>query len=772
MKAEKVVHPRWRTVQTLRHRNATTLHPVAVPEQPSPPDARETDPHETQMKELERDLGLPSVLAISIGAMIGSGIFILPALALKIAGPAVIVAYALAGLLVVPAALSKSEMATAMPEAGGTYIYIERGMGPLLGTIAGVGTWFSLSFKGALALVGGVPYLLLLVDLPLKPVALGLAAILILVNLVGVKQTGRLQVAIVVVMLAALGWFAAGSAPSVNSANYADFFGSGIGGILAATGLVFVSYAGVTKVASVAEEVEDPGRNIPRGILGSLGFTTLLYVAIVAVLVGVTDPGSVAGTLTPVAVAAEATLGQAGVIAVILAAILALVSTANAGILSSSRYPFAMSRDQLAPPSLSTVSDRFGTPVTSITLTGVVLLGLIAFFPILDIAKLASAFQILVFALINVALIAFREGSAEYEPEFTSPLYPWMQIFGATTGVLLLTQMGTIALVGAVVIVVGSVVWYLFYVRPKVSREGAATDAIRRRVGRETLKEIESAQHEDTREVLVAFTKNVAADRERSIVAMAADLVRADEGRVVAVRFEEVPDQAPLTESVTAQSSSDISFETRMDSLSSEFGVDIEADEIVSHDTKHAVVNFADSRGIDTIVAEHEPLRLRSRLFGDPIDWIVRHAPCDVLLVDNLGYDGPEGVVLSGDSGPYPPLAVNVAEAVAEANGGDISLWYPADRGGSERAQTIEDYRSELSELLSVPVRLEPLRADGGQPSQPDLVVRRGTDDRLRAALFEDRPILPTPGCTTVTVYPHESRRPGFLRRLLERLTF
>ena len=127
-------------------------------------------------KDLERDLGLPSVLAISIGAMIGSGIFILPALALKIAGPAVIVAYALAGLLVVPAALSKSEMATAMPEAGGTYIYIERGMGPLLGTIAGVGTWFSLSFKGALALVGGVPYLLLLVDLPLKPVALGLAA--------------------------------------------------------------------------------------------------------------------------------------------------------------------------------------------------------------------------------------------------------------------------------------------------------------------------------------------------------------------------------------------------------------------------------------------------------------------------------------------------------------------------------------------------------------------------------------------------------------------
>ena len=249
-------------------------------------------------KTLERDLGLGAVFAISVGAMIGSGIFILPALALKIAGPAVIVAYLLAGLLVVPAALSKSEMATAMPEAGGTYLYIERGMGPLLGTVAGVGTWFSLSFKSALALVGGVPYLVLLFDLPVKPVALGLAAFLVVVNLLGAKQTGRLQTVIVSIMLVALGWFVAGSAGKVQQANYQDFFLGGWAGLLAATGLVFVSYAGVTKVASVAEEVEDPGRNIPLGILGSLGFTTLLYVGIVAVMVGVTEAGSVAGAVT------------------------------------------------------------------------------------------------------------------------------------------------------------------------------------------------------------------------------------------------------------------------------------------------------------------------------------------------------------------------------------------------------------------------------------------------------------------------------------------
>jgi amino acid transporter len=725
------------------------------------------------MKELERDLGLLSVLAISIGAMIGSGIFILPALALDIAGPAVILAYALAGVLVVPAALSKSEMATAMPEAGGTYIYIERGMGPLLGTVAGVGTWFSLSFKGALALVGGVPYLLLLFDLPLEPVALGLAAVLILVNVVGAKQTGRLQVAIVVVMLAALGWFAAGSAPGVEAANYAAFFADGVGGLLAATGLVFVSYAGVTKVASVAEEVEEPGRNIPLGILGSLAFTTVLYVAIVAVLVGVTDPGSVAGSLTPVAVAAEATLGQAGVLAVILAAILALVSTANAGILSSSRYPFAMSRDRLAPPSLSTVSDRFGTPVTSITLTGAVLLVLIAFVPIVEIAKLASAFQILVFALINLAVVAFREGSVEYEPEFTSPLYPWVQLFGAVTGVLLLTQMGDVALAGAALITGASVLWYLVYVRPRVSREGAATGTIRRQVSRNVLTDVESTMAEDTNEVLVAFTKHVDEDRERSLVALAADIVRHDGGRVVAVRFDEIPDQAPLTEGATVQSAADLSFETRMEALAAELGVDVEADEIVSHDTKHALVNFAEHRDVDTIVAEHEPLRLRSRLFGDPIDWVVRHADCDVLLVDNLGYDDPKRVTLSGESGPYQPLAVDVAEAVAAANDGTLSLWYPVRDGDTEQHRdAMDEYQSELAGMLPVPVRAEPVRTDGGRPSRPDLLVRRGSDPRLRETMLDDRPVFPSPGCTTVTVYPRASRRPPLSRRLLERITF
>jgi uncharacterized membrane protein len=184
-----------------------------------------------------------------------------------------------------------------------------------------------------------------------------------------------------------------------------------------------------------------------------------------------------------------------------------------------------------------------------------------------------------------------------------------------------------------------------------------------------------------------------------------------------------------------------------------------------------AIVNFAKHRQIDTIVAEHERLRLRSRILGDPIDWVVRHAPCDVLLVDNLGYDGPADIAISGDGGPYPPLAVKVAGDIAEANGGSVSLWHPGT-GTDEQQRTVDDYQAELSDMLTVPVHSAAFRTDGGAPPRPDLLVRRGADHRIRNAVLDDGPTVPNPGCTTVTVHPHASRRPSLARRLGERLTF
>jgi amino acid transporter/nucleotide-binding universal stress UspA family protein len=734
-------------------------------------------------KELERDLGLLAVLAISIGAMIGSGIFILPGLALAEAGPAVVAAYLLAGIMVLPAALSKSEMATAMPEAGGTYIYIERGMGPLLGTIAGIGTWFSLSFKSALALVGGMPYVAVLFDVPPTEVALALCAILIVVNVVGVKQTGRMQVAIVAVMLAVMGWFVLQSAPTANPARFQGFFDQGTGGLLAATGLVFVSYAGVTKVASVAEEVENPDRNIPLGILGSLAFTTLLYVAIVAIIVGVVPGSALIDSLTPMADVAQLTMGDLGVIAVVIAAFLALLSTANAGILSSSRYPFAMSRDSLAPALFETVSSRFQTPRNAITITGVLMLGLIAFVPILSIAKLASAFKIVVFALVNAALIAFREAELEnYDPAFESPLYPWTQLFGIGASALLLTQMGLVAVLGAVGIVVGSLLWYVLFVRSRIDREGAAADVVRRSLGEDVIErtraELETA---GGYKVMVAMPADADRNRERRLLEGATAAAAGHAGSVYVVQFEEVPDQVPLDHASSVRLDIDKDFEARTADLAAAFDVDIVAAEVVSHDAKRAIVNHASREGSDLLLMERQSSLLGSTLPGSELDWVVRHAPCDVLLMDGDGGSDMQDVAVVANQGTYDPAKVRFADDVAAESGGTVHLCYDlATSSTPGRRETIEEYLGELADSCRSPVETVIRSADEPGPTLSevldgmDLVVVEPQRSSWRRRLlgWTDGTLVGERDSLVIEVHVRNGDRPSVLRRLAERAFF
>jgi APA family basic amino acid/polyamine antiporter len=442
--------------------------------------------------DLERDLGLYATVTISMGAMIGSGIFVLPALGLTKAGPAVILAYILAGLVVLPAALSKAEMATAMPESGGTYLYIDRAMGPLFGTVAGIGAWFSLVFKSSFALVGLGAYLLLLVPLSaglVKAVALGLAALIVVLNIVGTEQSGKAQSVIVTAVVGALVAYVLNAGLVVEPARFQPFAEKGAGGVVTAAAFVFVSYAGVTKIASVAEEVENPDRNLPLGILVSMGAMMVLYTLVVAAVVGMNDPVvlSTSGpgdgpSLTPMADGAGQIFGGVGVVVVSVVAVLALTSMANAGVLASSRFPLAMSRDSLAPRRLARVSERFKTPRNAILVTGALLLGLIAFVRVVELAKLASAFQILVFSIVNVALVVFRESDVDsYQPSFRAPGYPYVQLAGVLGGLGLLTQMGTVPILGAAGIIVGGVVWYLLYGRSRTDRDGALGAIVARR---------------------------------------------------------------------------------------------------------------------------------------------------------------------------------------------------------------------------------------------------------------------------------------------------
>ena len=735
-------------------------------------------------KELERDLGLFPVIAISMGAMIGSGIFILPGLAMAEAGPAVILAFFIAGLLVIPAALSISELGTAMPEAGGDYVFIERGMGPGIGTIAGIGTWLTLLFKGALALVGGMFYLELFLWLPnLTAAAVVLASLLIFINLVGVKQTGGLQLIMVIIMVIILAVFIAATMTRVESGNYEPFFTEGTGGLVSATALVIVSYAGVTKVASVAEEIENPGRNLPLGLLASLVITTLLYVLIVFVLVGIVDAETLRGTNVPMAIAVEPLFGTLGVLLIVVAAILALISTANAGILTASRYPLALSRDKLVPQTFSYIHPRFATPMIAILSTGAVMILIIIFLPVEEIAKMASAFQILVYSLVNLALIVFRERDPEwYDPDFVMPGYPWIPLFGAISGVYIITQMDVLPLVGAVGIFVLGILWYWFYVRERVDREGIAVDAARRQAGQQFVDETEQRLSDTPgQEVLVALRGDASRLDENRLLEVAVPIATARGSHVRVVRFDEVPDQYPLDQA-SEQSPDDIEFEQRTDELAEQFEVPIEVGEIVSHDTKHAVVNYAERTGVDLLLTQSDPVSRLRTLFGRDTDWIMNHVPCDVVFLQPGKLQSLSEIAIITDRSPFnDPLKVELSDAIASATGGSIRFVFAAGENPSEQyLETVREYHEELDARCSVPVSGAIVETDdidaliATLDSADMVMLTTVTHRRLPDLIFSQRSdrVAARLEIPVLFVHSHRSRRKTFLEPIIDRILF
>jgi len=433
---------------------------------------------------LSKSIGLFDVYAIATGAMFSSGLFLLPGIAAAQTGNSVFLAYMVAGLLILPAMYCMAELSTAMPRSGGTYFFLDRSMGPLMGTVGGLGSWIAVVFKSAFALVGMGAYLGLYVDLPVTWTAIGLTIVFGIINIVGAKETTMLQRIFVSTLVVILTAFVITAFARLGVADilepdpsYGAFFSDGFGGFFATIGLVFVSYAGLTKVASVAEEVENPDRNIPLGMTLSLLTATIIYTLGTLVMVAALPPDDLFGSLTPVADAGERFLGfvpyDLGVTLIVVAAVAAFASTGNAGIMSASRYPFAMAKDRLLPDRLSNVG-KSGTPTLAIIVTVIAMVLVLAIFDVQSVAKLASAFQLLLFGLVCVAVVVMRESRIDtYRPGFKTPLYPWVPIAGFLIAFWLIIEMGALPILFTIALAVVCGLYYQFYAYKRVKRRGA-----------------------------------------------------------------------------------------------------------------------------------------------------------------------------------------------------------------------------------------------------------------------------------------------------------
>ncbi len=433
---------------------------------------------EESSKKLRKELGVKDIFALAAGTSLSAGFFLLPGFAAREygLGSSVVIAYMVAVLSLIPVIFSIAELSTAMPRAGGAYYFIDRSLGPLFGIIGGIGTWLALILKSAFALIGMGYYIALFFPeykeyvVPFSIVA---SCVLGLINTVGAKSSGEFQKILVAALVLILVVFIAVGIPEIKPVNLSSFFDFSGEALFSTSAMVYISYAGITKITGLSEEVKDPERTIPMGMFYALGVSVLIYGLGTLVMVGVVPLESLLGNPTLAADAAEGVFGKTGLYLISFAAIAAFISVANAGTLTASRYPLAMSRDDVMPRIFMKISHR-GTPVYGLVLTVAAMAVVLVFLNPAKIVKLASAFQLFVFAILCFSVIVMRESRlGSYDPGYKSPLYPWMQIAGIVSSLWLFSSGGLSSKIFTAALVVVCVLWYRLYVRDRLKRGGA-----------------------------------------------------------------------------------------------------------------------------------------------------------------------------------------------------------------------------------------------------------------------------------------------------------
>ena len=630
------------------------------------------------MKKLERRLGLSAVVAISISSMLGSGIFVLPGIAVNYTGPSVWLAYILAALSVLPAALSKSELATAMPTSGGTYVYLERSFGPLAGTVSGLGLWLSLLLKSAFALMGFGAYLKVLApQIELVQTSLGILVFIVLINILGVGKVSSLLIVVVSICIALLAIISGGAALKFDLALLDPLFPSGSEGLMAATALVFVSYAGVTKVAAIAEEIKDPERNLPRGIMLSLFIVATIYAGVTFLLVGNFPIPELQNNLKPIYHLALKVGGNVFGFITAIVAVVTMSSMANSGILAASRFPFAMARDHLLPSQIGKLHRRFLTPVWSIIASGIIVGFVLTNMDVGKIAKFASAFMLMIYLVENVAVIVLRETRVQwYRPNYKSPLYPLTQIFGIITTLGLLVGMG-FKLVSAAIISIGipGTLLFIFYSRKKTTRKGVIgirgkrQDLVEEKMEvtpRARLEDMDLSQ--DANVVVSLFGK------ERSpemLIEMGVAL--AEHGNCEVAHITEVPEQTDLNDMMDEPAELR-SLRRRVVAMAVEKKEPITFDPLVSHDLAKTIYHISQRLHCQWLLIEWRGKTRGAFTFHNPIGWLKGHLSCNLGIFRDTGVRYIRKILIFLNDDRNDHIVIDTADHFAEVNRADITF--------------------------------------------------------------------------------------------------
>ena len=660
------------------------------------------------MKKLQRTLSLPGAIAVSVGGML-SGIFVLPGLAVGITGSSVWLAFLVASLCILPAVLSKSELATAMPKSGGTYVYIERAFGPLFGTIAGIGLWLSLLLKSAFSLVGLSAYLYVLIEVDVsltKGIALLALLFILLLNVFGVKKVEKTQLIIVSISVLSLIGIIVFGTSSFDSKLLEPVFVDGSSGFITGVAFLYISYAGVTKIAAVAGEIKNPEKNLPRTMIFSLLLITSIYVFVALVLVGNVEASVLSTDIKPIHTLFQSiggnTLGYvAGAVGVIT-----LLSMANSGVLASSRFPFAMGKDKLMPGFLGSVSSKFMTPVSAIITTSMLIALAILFLDVVKIAKLASAFKVLMFIFNELSVIVLRETNAQwYNPSFRSPLYPYVQLFGIFSGIVLLAYLGIMPLISVFgVFILGFIIFMIYGSKTDrsgvISNYGILSFLFK---GKSTAESETPSKNETSEEIINSDAEVVVPllGEEKSpetLVEIACSFVK--NKKLNAVNLIEAPNQLFL-EAVDVHSPKSESIKRRVLSLKKTLNADITYESVSTHNVANSIENITGQRKCKWLVMGWEGRASSGIWVGNPIGWILQNVNSSFALYKDNGIRRFEKIVLALRPGRKNKAFISVANNICSFYGAKLTLLniVANNESVSEKNKLYDSAKNLLSEV-------------------------------------------------------------------------
>ncbi|MFQ6057940.1 MAG: amino acid permease [Anaerolineae bacterium] len=735
---------------------------------------------------LVRELGLAEALAIGLGTMIGAGIFVLSGIAAERAGPAAVFSYIVAGLICLPIAMIISELATGMPKAGGSYYFISRALGPLLGSIVGPGNWLGLTFATGFYLIGFGQYLSYFLPVPTWMAVLVAGLFFIYLNYRGAKVSGRIQNIIVVVLVATLLLFVGQGMFAVDPGLQRPFFPYGWGAAVATVGLIIVSFTGFEKVSTIAEEIKRPGRNLPLAIVGSVIIATSLYASILFVATGILSYKTFGRLEAPLVEAAYVFMGRVGIVAMSLAALLATASSANAAIMASSRINFAMGRDEILPGWFNQLHPRYLTPHRSILVTGGLALLLALSSQAEELAEISSALFMISYALLSLSAIVMRQGKpADYRPTFRIPLYPWLPVAGGSLCLAVITTMAHASQLASLALVTLSLGWYLFWGRGRTKVKGELALLMERE--RPLERVVAAAEHTiegERHEILVPVANPATA---KSLTTLAAGLALGHEGtKVVALRVVPVPAGTPL---YAAQAYLEQQEDGQRDILrraakhGAVAGVRVKMLLQAAHGIASGILAVAEARP-DTrliLLGWRGPLTL-SRIRTSIDKEVVRRAPCDVAVLRDRGLKEIRRILIPAGGGPHARLGLRLAHDLTIAEDAEVVVLRVVLNAGEvdleAEQQALEHLiRGELGEkdgrvkarLVRASSVVAGILAEAQRQDYNLLIIGASEEWFLKNWLFGAIPdiVADRAHCSVLLVRKHEPSGVSWLRRML-----